>query len=65
MPKPTALADWHALLPRIQPLVEKKVIVGFMLGDELVWNNISWVTLNGGHARGAVLRLFVCFCLFV
>ena len=64
MPKPSALADWHALLPRIQPLVEKKVIVGFMLGDELVWNNISWVNLNGEHARGAVCG-FVCFvCLF-
>jgi len=65
MPRPSALADWHALLPRIQPLVEKKVIVGFMLGDELVWNNISWVTLNGEHARGAVF-LFFCFVfLFV
>jgi hypothetical protein len=36
MLKPTATADWEALLPILLPLIERKVIVGFMLGDEIV-----------------------------
>jgi hypothetical protein len=41
---------WAALLPKIKPLIEKKILVGFMLGDELVWNNVSWVDLNATAA---------------
>jgi len=39
-------AQWAKLVPQLKPLIEKKILVGFMLGDELVWNNISWVDLN-------------------
>jgi hypothetical protein len=40
---PTA---WKALIPSLKPLVEKKVIVGFDLGDEIVWNGVKWTDLN-------------------
>ena len=33
-------------MPQLKPLIETKVLIGFMLGDELVWNNISWINLN-------------------
>lgn len=36
MLKPTAVQDWQELLPTLRPLVQKQIVVGFMLGDELV-----------------------------
>ena len=44
--KPGGAADWKALIPTIKPLVDKKIIIGFMLGDEIVWNGVSWTDLN-------------------
>ena len=44
--KPDWEASWAKLVPQLKPLIEQKILVGFMLGDELVWNNISWVNLN-------------------
>ena len=44
--RPDWEASWAKLVPQLKPLIEKKVLAGFMLGDELVWNNISWVELN-------------------
>lgn len=46
MLRPDAASRWAALLPEIQPLIAKKILIGFMLGDEIVWNNVSWVDLN-------------------
>eukprot|EP01052_Picozoa_sp_SAG31_P014702 SAG31_NODE_922_length_10976_cov_8.838742_10_plen_317_part_00 len=51
MVKPTAIADWEALLPKIKPLIAQKIIIGFMLGDEIVWNNVSWVDLDAIATR--------------
>ena len=44
--KPGGAAAWKTLAAEIKPLVEKKVIIGFMLGDEIVWNGVSWQDLN-------------------
>ena len=37
--KPSGLADFTAMLPTLRPLIQQKIIIGFMLGDEIVWNN--------------------------
>eukprot|EP00040_Diaphanoeca_grandis_P015028 m.76471 g.76471 ORF g.76471 m.76471 type:complete len:143 (-) comp24899_c1_seq1:923-1351(-) len=44
--KPTAMKDWAAMVEEIKPLVDRGIIKGFMLGDELIWNNITWDELN-------------------
>ena len=37
--KPSGLADFTAMLPTLRPLIQQKILIGFMLGDEIVWNN--------------------------
>ena len=39
-------ARWNHTANLISKFVEQGVIIGFMLGDELVWNNITWDQLN-------------------
>ena len=34
----------------VAPMVARGVVTGFMLGDELVWNNITWEQLNATAA---------------
>jgi hypothetical protein len=46
MVNPTGIANWEAMQPMVRGLVDQGIIIGFMLGDELVYNNISWVDLN-------------------
>ena len=56
MVKPSGLSDWKAMQPILRPLVEENIIIGFNLGDELVYFNISWASLN--EAAAAVKELF-------
>jgi hypothetical protein len=46
MMRPDGEQAWAKLLPQVRALVKQKILVGFMLADEPVWNNISWVDLN-------------------
>ena len=48
--KPGGAEAWKAMIPTLQPLVDQKIIVGFMLGDEIVWNGVSWKDLNSTAA---------------
>lgn len=50
MMRPDGQQQWKNLLPVIKPLIQKKILIGFMLADEPVWNNISWVDLNATAA---------------
>ena len=45
-PRPDGLERWQALVPLIRTAVGQGSISGFFLGDELVWNNITWEVLN-------------------
>jgi hypothetical protein len=37
---------WKALVPAIVEAVQQGIVIGLFLGDELVWNNITWDVLN-------------------
>lgn len=41
-----ALERWNSMVPQIQVLVSSGAVMGFNLGDELVWNNVTWHQLN-------------------
>eukprot|EP00656_Telonema_subtile_P019946 TRINITY_DN21139_c0_g1_i1.p1 TRINITY_DN21139_c0_g1~~TRINITY_DN21139_c0_g1_i1.p1 ORF type:complete len:271 (+),score=51.57 TRINITY_DN21139_c0_g1_i1:181-993(+) len=48
--RPDAMHRWETLAQSVAPLVDRGVISGFFLGDELIWNNITWDQLNATAA---------------
>jgi hypothetical protein len=44
--RPDAIDRWNAFVPQVEPLIQSGAVVGFFLGDELVWSNITWTQLN-------------------
>lgn len=58
-----AFDRWQQTAVAVAPAVQAGVVHGFMLGDELVWNNISWEQLNASAA--AVKESFPsCFIFY-
>lgn len=48
--RPDAFERWKQTASAVAPAVQSGIVTGFMLGDELVWNNITWEQLNASAA---------------
>ena len=59
------VASWDEVVAqlRAERLVERGVITGFMLGDEMVWNNITWDQLNdtSAYVKATVPEAYIMY----
>lgn len=44
--RPDYMEAWSALLPALTEMVANGSVTAFFLGDELVWNNVTWDQLD-------------------